>query len=105
LFSSADNVSGNQVILNYSTTVTATGPATGQQIVLNQQLLGTTPTFGINFYTTFQGNPMTITAPVCVASKLGFGTKLEDFAMPEFDFSLQANAANQVLTWTMGDNA
>lgn len=39
----------------------------------------------------------------CTSSKLGFGTKLEDFVMPEFDFSVFADAAGNVATWSFGD--
>jgi hypothetical protein len=41
----------------------------------------------------------------CVAAKLSFGTKLEDFVVPEFDFQCFANAAGQVCQFNFGDAA
>ena len=37
--------------------------------------------------------------------KLSFGTKIEDFLIPEFDFQCFANAAGQVMTFNFGDAA
>jgi hypothetical protein len=41
----------------------------------------------------------------CVAEKLAFGTKLEDFMVPELDFQCFANAAGQVCQLNFGDSA
>ena len=49
--------------------------------------------FQAQFYTTFQGNAVNVRFNNCTSSKLGFGTKREDFVMPEFDFSVFADAA------------
>ena len=37
--------------------------------------------------------------------KLAFGTKLEDFMVPELDFQCFANAAGQVCQLNFGDTA
>ena len=79
--------------------------AVGQQIVVTNPLLGVAPTFQANLYTTF-GNPaipMSVKLFSCIASKLSFGTKLEDFVIPEMDFDILANAAGSVLTWSLGE--
>jgi hypothetical protein len=91
-FASADNASGYSVQLSYTYTIAGTG----ENIAINNQLLGTTPTFQAVLYSTFQGNPYTLKLYSCTSSKLAFGTKLEDFVMPEIDFSIFANAAQQV---------
>lgn len=96
-FAAADE--GVAVVLNYNYTITATG----QQLAVTNQLLGTTPTFGINFYTTFQGKAFNVQAPNCVSSKLSIATKLEDYVYPEFDFSIFANPAGNVLTMSMAE--
>lgn len=96
-FAAADE--GVAVVLNYNYTITAIG----QQLAVNNQLLGTTPTFGMNFYTTFQGKAFNVQAPNCVSSKLALATKLEDFVYPEFDFSMFANAAGNVLTMSQAE--
>jgi hypothetical protein len=41
----------------------------------------------------------------CVAEKLSFGTKVEDFVIPELDFQCFANAAGQVCQFNFGDAA
>ena len=41
----------------------------------------------------------------CVAEKLSFGTKVEDFLVPELDFQCFANAAGQVCQLNFGDAA
>ena len=96
-FAAADT--GKAVLLNYTYTLT-TG---GQRFTVTNALLGTTPTFACQFYTTFQGQACNVKYTNCTSSKLGFSTKLEDFVMPEFDFSVFADAAGNVATWSFGD--
>lgn len=98
-FASAD--SGKPLLLNYTYTLAGSG----QRFTVTNQLLGTTPTFAVQLYTTFQGQSVNVNYVNCTASKLGFGTKLEDFTMPEFDFSMFADAAGNVATWSFGDAA
>lgn len=93
-FNSAD--SGKAIIVNYTYTVASTG----QKFTVTNQLLGTTPTFQALFYTTFQGQAVSLKLNNCTSSKLSFQTKLEDFTMPEFDFSCFADAAGNVMTWS-----
>jgi|SRR5579883_3348535 len=99
-FSSADNVSGISVLISYTYTVTTAGT---QQIAVANQLMGTTPTFQAQFYTTFQGLPLNFKAYQCVASKLNFATKLDDFTIPEMDFDLFANAAGNIGNFSFGE--
>jgi hypothetical protein len=76
----------------------------GQKIVLTNQLLGFTPTFQANLYTTFQGNPVTLKLPNCVSNKLGFPTKIDDYTIPEFDFSVYADPSTGTIgTWSFGE--
>lgn len=91
-FAAAD--AGKLLLVSYTYTL-ASG---GQRFAVTNQLLGTTPTFSAQFYTTFQGQSLNVTYVNCTASKLGFGTKLEDFALPEFDFSIFADGAGNVAT-------
>ena len=76
---------------------------TGQHFTVINQLLGTTPTVQAQFSTTFQGNAVNARFNNCTSSQLGFGTKLADFVMPEFDFSVFADAAGNVATRSFGD--
>jgi hypothetical protein len=100
-FSSADNVSGISVYINYTYTI----PSVGQKFVVSNDLLGTTPTFKAKFYTTFQGKAISLQLNNVTCSKLGFQTKLEDFVMPDFEASCFADAAGNIMTWSFAEAA
>lgn len=89
------------VLLNYTYSI----PTVGLTIPVTNQLLGTTPTFGAKFFTTFQSKPISVQFPFCTTSKFSFGTKLEDFVMPEFDFSIFADAGGNVAKWSFAENS
>lgn len=96
-FNSSD--AGKAVLVNYTYTIAAAG----QKFTVANQLLGTTPTFQAVFYTTFQGQAISLKLNNCTSSKLSFQTKLEDFLMPEFDFSCFADASGNVMTWSFAE--
>jgi hypothetical protein len=96
-FNSAD--AGKAVLTSY--TYTASGA--GQKFTVANQLLGTTPTFQAVFYTTFQNQAILLKLNNCTSNKLSFQTKLEDFVLPEFDFSCFADAAGNVMTWSFAE--
>ena len=96
-FNSAD--AGKPVLASYTYTLSGLG----QKFTVVNQLLGTTPTFQALFYTTFQGQAISLKLNNCTSNKLSFQTKLEDFTMPEFDFSCFADAAGNVMTWSFAE--
>jgi hypothetical protein len=96
-FNSGD--AGKAVLVNYTYTISGTG----QKFTVANQLLGTTPTFQAVFYTTFQGQAISLKLNNCTSNKLSFQTKLEDFLMPEFDFSCFADASGNVMTWSFAE--
>jgi hypothetical protein len=96
-FNSAD--AGKPVLASYTYTISSTG----QKFTVVNQLLGTTPTFQALFYTTFQGQAISLKLNNCTSNKLSFQTKLEDFTLPEFDFSCFADAAGNVMTWSFAE--
>jgi hypothetical protein len=96
-FHSAD--AGAAVLISYTYTVTGSG----QQLTLANPLMGTTPTFQAQLYTSFQGKPCNVKLFNCVSTKLAFATKLEDFVIPELDFDIFANSAGNVLQWSFGE--
>ena len=98
-FSSVDNVAGVKVLINYTYGITTAG----QKFTVVNQLLGTTPTFKVKFYTAFQGQAISLQLNNCTSNKLSFQTKLEDFIMPEFDFSCFADASGNVMTWSFAE--
>jgi hypothetical protein len=77
--------------------------ATGQKFSVTNQLTGTTPTFQAQFYTTFQGQAVSLKLNNCTSSKLSLQTKLEDFVVPEFDFSCFADATGTIMTWSFAE--
>lgn len=99
-FNTGDN--STVVLITYTYNITGSG----QKIVLTNQLLGLTPTFQANLYTTFQSNPVTLKLPNCVATKLGFPTKLDDYTIPEFDFSIYADPSTGTIgTWSFAESS
>jgi len=89
------------VLISYTYTIAGTG----QKIVVSNQLIGTTPTFKAKFYTTFNNQPVSLQINNCITSKFSFATKIEDFVIPEFDFSCFADAAGNVMTWSFAEVA
>lgn len=91
-FSTSDSISALK--FTYTDSVT-----TGQQITVANTLLGNTPAFQLDYYTNLNqptSKPFAIRLFNCVSSKLSLASKLEDFIMPEIDFSFFANAAGNV---------
>ncbi len=96
-FAAAD--AGKAVLLSYTYTI-AVG---GQRFPVVNQLTGTTPTFQAQFFTTFQGQAVSLKLNACTSSKLSLQTKMEDFVVPEFDFSCFADATGTVMTWSFAE--
>ena len=90
---------GKALLVNYTYTI-AIG---GQRFPVVNQLTGTTPTFQAQFYTTFQGQAVSLKLNACTSSKLSLHTKLEDFVVPEFDFTCFADASGTVMTWSFAE--
>lgn len=93
LFAAAD--ASKVVYISYQYTGTSTSAG---KIAIVNTLMGYSPTFKAELYVPFQGKSMIITLNACVSSKLSFATKLDDFALPAFDFEASADAAGNVGT-------
>ena len=106
---------GSPGLYNFAAIDTTGGPAggqgikvtytntslTGQALQVTNQLIGTTPTFQLDYYTNFNqptSKPFVVRIFSCVAAKHMMAFKLEDFMLPEFDFDLFATAAGNVYT-------
>jgi hypothetical protein len=100
-FSSAD--AGAAVLISYTYSVTGTG----ESVAVVSQAIGPSITFSANLFASdpTTGKQFSLYLYKCVAEKLSFGTKLEDFVMPELDFQCFANAAGQVCQINFGDAA
>jgi hypothetical protein len=99
------NTSDENVALLISYTYTST--TAGENLTITNPLIGPTATFSAVL---FAADPTTnqqfsVRLNQCVASKFSFGTNIEDFAKPDFEFQAFANAAGQVMTFNFGDAA
>lgn len=74
----------------------------GQTIIINNQPMGDAPSFMGIFNGRFNGKEMTLVLNSCVASKLSLiTTKLEDFNIPEFNFSASVDDLGRLGTLSM----
>jgi hypothetical protein len=99
-FAAADE--GAAVLVCYTYTV-ATG---AESIAVNTALIGApSMVFAANLFANdaVSGAQFSVYLYNCIAANLSFGTKLEDFVMPDFEFEAYANAAGQVMLMNFGD--
>lgn len=96
-FSATDT--GKRVYISYAYS-TATGGF--KQTVINQ-LMGQMPKFRADYFTTYGGKRMAITLLRCSSDKLGLASKLDDFLIPEMEFSAMADTSGNVFSWSMID--
>jgi len=89
-FASADASAAVLISYRYSS-------AAGVQLNVRQQLMGFAPTFQILLNEQYAGKQANLLLYSCVAEKLAWATKNEDFLVPEFDFEAFSNAAGQVM--------
>lgn len=80
-------------------TFTNTQSTSGQSLIVTNQLIGNTPTFQLDYYTALNqptNKPFAIRIYEAISEKQMMQFKLEDFMIPEWDFSFFANASGQV---------
>jgi hypothetical protein len=93
-FSTADTTAltagtTNPIKVTYTNTTT-----TGTSLLITNQLIGYSPTFQVDYYTNLNqptSKAFIIRCYQAIADKAVMAYKLEDFMMPEYDFSLFAN--------------
>jgi hypothetical protein len=93
-FSAADQTSGVSVIITFAYHFTA--GATGQNQIIQNNLIGTTPTFQLDYKSTLYGATYYLRLFQSIGSKFALAHKITDFALPEYDFSFFANAQQQI---------
>lgn len=98
-FAAADVSASVKVFIDFNYTATST---VAQSMLITNQPMGNAPTFQFDLKIPFQGNVFNLTLFSCVATKAGMSTKLDDFTMPEFDFSAQAPGQANIgrLSWS-----
>ena len=94
---------GAAVLVSYTYTVAASGA----NVAVASQVIGPSVSFSCNLFASdpSTGKQFSMLLYNCVAEKLSFGTKVEDFLMPELDFQCFANPAGQVCQFNFGDAA
>lgn len=85
---------GDIVYINYSYNVADSGST----IAINNQFMGTQPSFRADLYKAYKGESVTFSLFNCSSDKMSFASKSEDFTMPEFSFEAFANNAGNVGT-------
>jgi len=90
-FAAAD--AGKIVRISYQYTATSTA---AKKLTVSNVLMGQAPQFRVDLMTPYAGKQFVLTLPCCVGSKFSFATKLDDFIVPEFDFSAFADALGNV---------
>lgn len=76
----------------------------GKTIIINNQPMGEAPSFMGIFNGRFGGKQMTLVLNTCVSSKLSLiTTKLEDFNIPEFNFSASVDEIGKLGTLSTAD--
>lgn len=81
--------------------ITYSKTLSGAQQTMNvvNTLIGTTPTFQLDYYTNLNQpakKPFIVRIFGAIAAKIALAAKLEDFIMPEFDFGLFADGSGRV---------
>jgi hypothetical protein len=96
-FAAAD--AGAAVLLAY----TYTASSTGNRTALANAVMGSGPTFQAVFSETFNGKAATLQLNACVATKLSFATKNDNFTIPELDFSAYGDSSQNIGTLSFAE--
>ena len=91
---------GLRVFISFQYTATST---IAKKSTIQSLPMGYAPTFKADLYLPFQGKSLILTMNNCLASKLSFATKLDDFMVPEFDFEAFADASNNLGTYALSE--
>ena len=94
-FSSADNVSGISVMLNYEYTATS-----GKTLAVTNQLMGNIPVFSLHLNNNTKGKQSLLNLWACTSSKLQFPFKQDDYGLQSFDFSAQDDGTGRIFNWS-----
>jgi hypothetical protein len=98
-FNASDN--GNKVLVSYNYTIAGSG----QKFTIPNPVLGNTISFGANLFGIDPTTGLSVTLQLfnVVMAKASFGTKLEDFMLPDFEDECYVNAANNLGQWSYPD--
>lgn len=97
-FASAD--AGSTVYISFQYTATST---VAQQSTVKNVPMGYAPFFRADLRMQYAGQSLVFTCPMATATKLSIATKLDDFAMPDFEFSVFADPLGNVMTYGLAE--
>jgi hypothetical protein len=97
-FASADT--GTAVIISYSYNA---GTGVGNRISIVNHPMGYSPQFKMELTNNYQGKSLSLTLNACRANKLTFATKVDDYAIPEFDGTAFCDASGNVGFFDISD--
>lgn len=84
------------VFISFAYTATST---TAKKSTVMNKAMGAAPAFRCDLSDGYLGGQTALSLYKCIATKLSFATKLDDFMIPDFDFSAFADANGRVLDW------
>lgn len=94
VFAAAD--AAQTVYIDYQYLVTTSG----KLLTVQNLAMGLSPYFRLDMSMVRNGKVLTLTWPKVTSSKLAMSTKQEDFLIPEFDMSAQADDTGAVWKWS-----
>jgi hypothetical protein len=95
----SDSNTPASVLIDYEYTVAGSG----QTMTLSNTVLGSEPAWTGTFSLLQNGQRTTLNLNHCRASKFSFATKMDDFAVPDFEFGAGADSANIIGTWAFAE--
>jgi hypothetical protein len=93
-FDSAD--AGTTVFISFAYTATNATGGRNAYVNVNNIAMGNAPLMQADFVAQYGGNTMFVTLFSSITSKLSFGTKLDDFSVPDMELDGFANSSNLI---------
>lgn len=97
-FATAD--AGKMAFISYNYSATST---VAQKSTIMNLPMGAVPSIRLDLANGFGGKGLSLSFFNCVSSKLQLGTKLDDFMIPEMDFSAFADPLGRVGQWSTAE--
>lgn len=97
-FATAD--AGQTVFTSFQYTATST---VAQMSTVKNVPMGYAPFFRADLHLSYGGKSLIFTLPQALATKLSFATKIDDFMLPDFEFSGFADPLGNVLTYGVSE--
>ena len=97
-FAAADT--GKTVFISYKYTAPSTSAKVSTVIA---KPMGYSPSFSLDLYVPYAGKSMIISLPKCISNKITFNTKLDDFAIQDFDCEAFQDDNGNIMTYATSE--